>query len=148
MRKTTPMQRFNESVTRDGDGGCWLWRGGLERKGYGFFHLGRKISTHRASWILHNGPIPDGMWVLHKCDVRACVNPAHLYLGTVAENARDMVSRARTAVGTRNGSAKLTPEAVLAIRASNKKTGTLARMYGVDWNVIDKILTRTNWKHI
>lgn len=73
-------------------GGCWLWLGPYNKKGYG---ARRNGTAHRFFWTEHRGPILNGAHVLHKCDVRACVNPNHLYLGTHADNMRDMSSRKR-----------------------------------------------------
>lgn len=78
--------------------GCWIWLGSKNRKGYGQIsttRAGQPITTHRASYQLFIGNIPKGVMVLHKCDNPACVNPAHLSLGTAAENTKDMIERER-----------------------------------------------------
>lgn len=83
-----------QSVEKTSD--CWLWKGMVDRKGYGKFRMhSRFIGTHRVSYMLHKGAIPEGMWVLHHCDNPSCVNPSHLYLGTQIDNERDKVQRNR-----------------------------------------------------
>jgi len=87
--------------------GCWLWGGSRTQYGYGQFGASmttgpsnqRKVLVHRYSWELVNGPVPNGLSVLHRCDVRNCVNPAHLFLGTAKTNAQDRVAKGR--IGTR-----------------------------------------------
>lgn len=86
--------RMDRYVERTGT--CWLWIGSLRNNGYGRVTMGnRSLAAHRVSYEYHVGPIPDGMNVLHSCDVRNCVNPAHLRLGTNRENTADMISRGR-----------------------------------------------------
>lgn len=75
---------------------CWVWVGVRNPNGYGFWsRQGQTGLAHRVSWEMAHGPITGGLWVLHHCDNRPCVNPAHLYLGTVVENTRDAVERGR-----------------------------------------------------
>jgi HNH endonuclease len=92
------IERFLAKVNKSTTNGCWLWVGAMSTNGYGHFSLNRKITgSHRAAWRLFNGSIPDGYQVCHKCDVRCCVNPGHLFLGTQKDNIQDMVAKGRAA---------------------------------------------------
>jgi HNH endonuclease/Mitochondrial ribosomal protein subunit L20 len=87
---------FYDRIHFSGTTSCIWWTGTINNKGYGVFGTGGKMyQAHRLSWIIHRGPIPPGKWVLHTCDARKCVNPEHLYLGTIKENNADRTARKR-----------------------------------------------------
>lgn len=128
---------------------CWVWDGEAITGGYGRFSLdGRRCLAHRYSWELANGPIPQGLDVLHRCDNPPCVNPAHLFLGLDADNAADMVSKGRSLRGERAPRAKLTSMDVVAIRQSTLDARLLAQHYGVTRATIYLIRRRGSWRHI
>lgn len=136
---------------------CWLWTG-RARAGFGYGMLGRggrqagMVGAHRVSWEIHEGPIPDGMSVLHRCDNPACVNPAHLFLGTQTDNMADAWSKGRRRVppsqGERNGRARLTVVDAALIRAAYKRGMTqtaLAGRFGVPQTHISRIVRNKAW---
>lgn len=101
--------------------GCWLWKASRNKDGYGMIGFRRRsIGAHRVSYVLFRGDQVPGLSVLHTCDVPACVNPFHLYLGTQAQNVRDRVIRGRSRhpFGENHGRAKLSADDVTAIRAA------------------------------
>lgn len=131
--------------------GCWLWTGAADAKGYGRMHGNRK--AHRVSYELHVGKIPDGMCVLHKCDVPACVRPDHLFLGTQLDNMRDMFAKGRRPPpsGERHPRARLTNKDVVSIRqrkAAGESNRDLAREYNMWPETIARLCAGKTWKHI
>lgn len=129
---------------------CWLWRGAKFRTGYGRVTRRRKsVSAHRWAWFITSGRWPR-QHVLHSCDVRACVNPAHLREGTHEENMREMVSKGRH-VATRGESSvrsKVNNQTVNFIRASDESTYRLADMLGLGQTTVSRIRRRITWRHV
>lgn len=96
---------------------CWLWEGTINSDGYGSFRLGdRTVKVHRLSYELCYGPIPNSLYIMHKCDNPRCVNPEHLAAGTQKQNMQDAVAKKRIAFGERVGCAKLTDQEGREIR--------------------------------
>jgi hypothetical protein len=117
--------------------------------GYGQIHSsGRTAYAHRVAWERANGPIPDGEFVLHDCDNRRCVNPAHLRLGSFQDNMDDMTGKLRHAHGARNGHAKLTVAEVRLIRFMGGSHSSIAKHFGVTQSLVTMIRTRRIWKHV
>lgn len=134
------------------DNGCIEWTASIGPGGYGQFRLARQrknMLAHRYAWTLANGPIPDGMFVCHHCDNRLCVNPAHLFLGTPADNSADMVRKKRSKgaprPGRTNPNARLTEIEVEAIRASSASIRALAEAFGVGKSQIHRIRHGLSW---
>lgn len=139
---------------------CWYWVGARSDIGYGTLTSAREhyglgeLMAHRIAWSLFNGPIPAGLKVLHKCDVRSCVNPDHLFLGTQRDNVQDMFTKGRDnharPYGDRNPMARLTNETVAALR-SDYATGAysqhqLAKTYGVSVMTINRAVRGISWR--
>lgn len=160
--------------------GCWLWLGaasdGRHGISYGSIRVGHKtMGAHRASWISHKGPIPDGMIVCHRCDNGLCINPDHLFLGTHADNiadcwkkkrsfwsknpdglAEDALAHARSKVkntpkGVSNGNAKLIDSDVVIIRDMASRgisQRLIASQFGITSSIVSGIVNRKRWSHV
>lgn len=159
MRKTTGgllIERFWEKVNKTKT--CWLWTGMTyfrKKINYGKMQIcSVDRSTHRISWEIHNGRIPKGMCVLHKCDIPLCVRPDHLWLGTAAENCADRANKGRNnhASGERVKSSKLKKNQIPEIRSlysSGRFTHQqIATRYNVNRKTIGNIVNGLIWKHI
>ena len=152
------IERFWSQAERDA-AGCLLWRGRTNAKGYGVLKVGRSERlAHRVAWELVNGAIPQALNVCHRCDVRQCIDAAHLFAGTQAENMADMAaknrsgnrSRTRRNIGERNPMSKLNRESVAAIRAIYATGGTtqqaLATRFGVGRRAIGRVISGERWR--
>lgn len=130
---------------------CWNWKGGVNTQGYGKMRLSDKIfSSHRLSYIIHNGKIPKGKHILHHCDNPICVNPKHLYTGTHQQNMKDRTKRNNYNKGQNNWGSNLTWEVVGIIRELNDRPDltqkVLAEEFLVSQNTISSIVNYKSWK--
>lgn len=150
MASRSIQDRFLAKVSKTDT--CWLWQAAVRGKhSYGAFWLdGRQQPAHRVMWVLTHGPIPDGLLVLHRCDVPLCVNPDHLFLGATVDNVRDMTEKGRRAStrGDANGNAKLTERDVLSIRADTRLQRVIAADYGVTQSLVSQLKRRAAWVHL
>lgn len=134
--------------------GCWVWTASL-RTGYGAMKIdGRVYGTHRLSWLIHFGDIPDGLMVCHSCDNRTCVNPDHLFTGTAKDNATDMCDKGRHRCphGVRCHRAKINADDVKKIRKLAKNPSLsytdIGEMFGLDRSTVGAIARGQQWKHV
>ena len=161
MRRCRPLAlRFWEKVDKTPGfgpwGDCWLWTAYVKPNGYGGISAGpgsEMLYAHRVAFELAYGrPPADGLNVCHRCDVRSCVNDAHFFEGTQAENLEDMTAKGRrrsvSRRGTRSPTARLTDDAVREILASSLGARPLARHFGVSRACIRMVRARTTWTHI
>jgi hypothetical protein len=134
------------------ESGCWLWDRSLSAKGYGWATFeGVVRRAHRLSFEAFRGLIPRGMLVCHRCDVRSCVNPEHLFLGTAKDNALDAVSKGRTLVGEKNPRTSLNADSVKSIRslyAGGAKIAHIARAFGLKHSATSAICKGISWKYL
>lgn len=135
---------FDDAYVPEPNSGCWVWTRSLDTEGYGQLNVGaRKLKlAHRFSYERMNGPLQPGENVLHRCDVRCCVNPDHLFIGTKKDNAVDMARKGRA------GGRKLSATDVLAIRKDKRSLTAIARDYGVYFTLIGAIKRREKWGHL
>lgn len=153
--------RFDAKVDRSGGPeACWPWTASRKAKGYGVFQSKRftgahSKNAHRVAYERAFGPIPDGLLVCHSCDNPPCVNPAHLFLGTPADNAADSARKGRHWSATRRAewaakrsASKLAQEDALAIRVSTEPARVLAHRFGVDESTVRRVRRGDSWKSL
>lgn len=152
------IERFWSKVDRNGPNGCWIWKSANNGAGYGKFYVKDSgkvpyIYAHRLSWELANGPIQNGLWVLHKCDNPSCINPEHLFLGTQTDNMQDAAHKGRIKqrawpLGEGNHNAKLKESDVkeIKIMIQNKVAlNVIAKKFGVSTQAIFMIKAGISW---
>lgn len=128
--------------------GCWIWMGYVQRFGHGW--LGQYGLAHRYAWKLMSRELRDDQFLLHLCDIPACVNPDHLYIGTRADNNRDKVLRGRILRGEASPRSKITEEAVrdIRLRYTHEIAPALAAEYGISASHVYAIAARRSWSHL
>lgn len=157
IRTETLSERFWPKVSK-GEG-CWAWTAFKTWQGYGKIsdslprgHPDHVQLAHRASWLIHFGPIPKGLCVCHRCDNPSCVNPKHLFLGTVADNNADKTAKGRGRTsdrrGEKNPGAKLNEALVLEIRAASGSNQQVATRYAVSRRLVGMIKALKIWRHV
>lgn len=149
-------ERFETKYIPEPNSGCWLWIGGQNEHGYGIIGVGGRkdgvAKAHRVSWELNRGKLSPGDNVLHKCDNPSCVNPDHLFIGSLADNSRDCVKKGRNFTPDNRGEratwAKLSAEDVREIRKKEKTGPEYAKMFGCSKSAIYMIWCGHNWASI
>lgn len=155
-KRGTTSQRFWPKVDKRGPDDCWLWTASGGSHGYGNLRVaGVTRTSHALAWELSNGPIPGGLFVLHRCDVRRCCNPAHLFLGTNAQNMQDAASKGRMhgngLTGERHPNSRLTAEQVRDIKgavAAGETQSAVARRIGVTVQQVNNIVRGKQWREV
>lgn len=160
MKKETLDARFWRKVDKSSE--CWLWTAGLFPNGYGcIWHDGRSRGAHCVAWELQHGPIPEGLCVLHHCDVKNCVRGYHLFVGTEQDNSQDMAAKRRGGpqkypwlwANEQSANHKLTLAQVEQIRAVQKvrrqpSDEKLAKQFGVARGTINRIRGGRSWNYV
>lgn len=147
-------ERFNKKVIKNKNE-CWGWKGYIGKNPYPqmLYKKPKRVLIHRVSWLIHKGPVPNGLFVLHKCDNKICTNPDHLFLGTIKDNSDDMISKGRQVIlrGESIGTSKLKELQVIDIlnMLKDKRTiSEISRIFYVSRKLIREIRDNKSWKHI
>lgn len=141
--ESTVRERFWRKVSKIEDG-CWEWTGAI-RCGYGAIKTGLGVrNTHRVSWELHHGPIPEGMQVCHTCDNRRCVNPAHLFLGTSRDNALDAARKGRIGRHGKRPAPREVRNEILRLCRIGWSNRAVARLFKCSANGVSALNSRNN----
>lgn len=151
--------RFWAKVRKAGGDACWQWTGFRVKGGYGTIGLGGRRAgkefAHRVSWTLNRGPIPGGLWVLHRCDNPPCVRPDHLFVGTARDNNTDTISKGRRGYTGRPGSlhhrAKIqesTIQKICELRRDGFSQTQIGSRIGLTQGQIGGILRGSYWRHV
>ena len=150
-RKRPAEDRFWELVDQSGD--CWVWMGATDQAGYGRFGSTphRMERAHRFAYETEVGPIPPGMFVMHRCDNPPCVRPSHLAVGTALDNNRDATQKLRNARGDRHGRKRIdsaTAALIRSSRAAGRPLAEVAATYGVSEATVSRIAHGLIWKDL
>lgn len=147
----------NGPIVRPEIGPCWLWTAALFDRGYGAFRLdGQQRRAHVVSYKWHVGPVPEGLSVLHCCDVRRCIRPDHLFVGTQKDNIQDAISKGRMANGTRNGMyvqdlttlTDIQVQRIHQLAAQGGRHSDIADQFGISQPMVSRIARGDAWRHL
>lgn len=143
-------EKMERNTIRIPESGCWIWMSSLNTGGYGKTGLGRgsHLSAHRVSYEQKFGPIPKDKFALHTCDIKCCVNPDHIFLGTQKENMADKVNKNRQAKGEKHGMHKLTKEQAIEVKSGTADAYELANKFDCSVSTIRQIRSGLYWKHL
>jgi len=153
MTYSTTPSSFWSKVDKKSTEECWVWKGTLDKRGYGQISQNNKArAAHRLAYTYTYGAIPENMFVCHKCDNPPCVNPSHLFLGTLQENTADRDAKGRQVKGERVNTAKLTENQVLDIlrlyKTGNYTLKDFVAIYHVNVETIRALIKGKTWKHL